>query len=89
MHSNTFDAAQLSGKGMKFALVVSRFNDKITSKLHDGCLKALAEHEVSTKDAAVFHVPGSFEIPLIAKLLAQSQRYEAIIALGAVVKGET
>ena len=88
MHGNVFEEG-LSGKGMKVALVISRFNHDITSRLKDGCLKSLAEHEVSQDDIGVFHVPGSFEIPVTAKILARSEKYDAIVAIGAVVKGET
>lgn len=88
MHGNTFDQ-NLSGKNMKFALVVSRFNHEITSKLREGCVKGLLERNVADTDIEIFNVPGSFEIPVVAKLLAKRNRYQAIIALGAVVRGAT
>ncbi len=79
----------LLGKGLKFGLVVSRFNEFITKKLLEGAQDALLRHGVNQEDIEVAWVPGSFEIPLIAKKLAQSKRYDAVICLGAVVRGGT
>jgi len=79
----------LLGKGLRFGLVVSRFNEFITKKLLDGAQDALLRHGVSEADMEVAWVPGSFEIPLIAKKLAQSKKYNAVICLGAVVRGGT
>ncbi len=79
----------LSGRDLKFAIVVSRFNDFITNKLLDGALDALLRHEVARDDISVYKVPGSFELPLVAKKLAQTGRFDAIICLGAVIRGET
>jgi 6,7-dimethyl-8-ribityllumazine synthase len=79
----------LVGKGLKFGLVVSRFNEFITQKLVDGAQDALLRHGVAQADIDVAWVPGSFEIPLIAKKLAQTKRYNAVICLGAVVRGDT
>ena len=79
----------LLGKGLKFGLVVSRFNEFLTKKLLEGAQDALLRHGVSQEDMEVAWVPGAFEIPLIAKKLAQSKRYNAVICLGAVVRGET
>ena len=79
----------LLGKGLKFGVVVSRFNDFITKKLFEGAQDALRRHGVAEADIEVAWVPGSFEIPLIAKKLAQSKKYDAIICLGAVIKGGT
>ncbi|MBA7573347.1 MAG: 6,7-dimethyl-8-ribityllumazine synthase [Dehalococcoidia bacterium] len=79
----------LVGKGLKFGLVVSRFNEFITQKLVDGAQDALIRHGVNEADIDVAWVPGSFEIPLIAKKLAQTKRYDAVICLGAVVRGGT
>jgi len=79
----------LLGKGLKFGLIVSRFNDFITQKLVDGARDALLRHDVNEEDIEVAWVPGSFEIPLIAKKLAQTQRFDAIICLGALVRGAT
>ena len=80
---------QLMGKGLKFALVISRFNEFITGKLLDGAQDALLRHGVSDEDIEVAWVPGSFEIPLVAKKLAQTRKYDAIICLGAVIRGGT
>ena len=79
----------LLAKGLKFGLVVSRFNEFITKKLLEGAQDALLRHGVSQEDIEVAWVPGSFEIPLIAKKLAQTKRYDAVICLGAVVRGGT
>jgi 6,7-dimethyl-8-ribityllumazine synthase len=79
----------LVGKGLKFGLVVSRFNEFLTQKLLDGAQDALLRHGVAPADIDVAWVPGSFEIPLIAKKLAQTKRYDAIVCLGAVVRGDT
>ena len=79
----------LLGKGLKFGLVVSRFNEFITKKLLDGAQDALLRHGVNQEDIEIAWVPGSFEIPLIAKKLAQTERYDAVICLGAVVRGGT
>lgn len=78
----------LVGKGLKFGLVVSRFNEFITQKLLDGAQDALIRHGVNQADIDVAWVPGSFEIPLIAKKLAQTKHYDAVICLGAAVRGE-
>jgi 6,7-dimethyl-8-ribityllumazine synthase len=77
------------GKGLRFAIVVSRFNEMITSRLLKGALDALQRHAVLEKDIAVAWVPGAFEIPYIAKKMALSNRYDAVICLGAVIKGAT
>ncbi len=79
----------LLGAGLKFGLVVSRFNEFITSKLLEGAQDALLRHGVNQEDIEIAWVPGSFEIPLIAKKLAQTKRYDAIICLSAVVRGGT
>jgi 6,7-dimethyl-8-ribityllumazine synthase len=79
----------LTGEGLKFGIVVSRFNDFITHRLLDGAQDALVRHQVKAEDIDIAWVPGSFEIPLIAKKLAQSQKYDAIICLGAVIRGGT
>ncbi len=79
----------LLGKGLKFGLVVSRFNEFITKKLLEGAQDALLRHGVNQEDIEIAWVPGSFEIPLIAKKLVQTKRYDAVICLGAVVRGGT
>jgi len=86
--SKRFDGILL-GKGLKFGLVVSRFNEFITKKLLEGAQDALLRHGVNEEDTEVAWVPGAFEIPLIAKRLADTKRYDAIICLGAVIRGET
>ena len=80
---------KLLGEGLRFGVVVSRFNDFITQKLLQGTRDALLRHGVSEADIEVAWVPGSFEIPLIAKKLAESKRYDAVICLGAVIRGGT
>tara|TARA_Y100000590_G_C15700857_1_gene1006718 strand:- start:304 stop:837 length:534 start_codon:yes stop_codon:yes gene_type:complete len=80
---------ELSGNGLKIAVVVSRFNLDITSKLLQGTKEALCESGVRDKDVTVVWVPGSFEIPLAAQKLATSHNYDSVICLGAVIKGET
>ncbi|MFC1861931.1 6,7-dimethyl-8-ribityllumazine synthase [Chloroflexota bacterium] len=79
----------LLGKGLKFGVVASRFNEFITKKLLEGAQDALLRHGVSEEDIDIAWVPGSFEIPLAAKKLAQTKKYDAIICLGAVVRGAT
>jgi len=86
---NKYFEGMLLGKGLKFGLVVSRFNEFLTKKLLEGAQDALLRHGVSQEDIEVAWVPGAFEIPLIAKKLAQSKRYNAVICLGAVIRGET
>ena len=86
--SNLFEGVLL-GKGLKFGVVVSRFNEFITKKLLDGAQDALLRHGVSEEDIDIAWVPGSFEIPLVAKSLAQTKRYDAVICLGAVIRGAT
>ncbi len=77
----------LDGAGLSLALVVSRFNEGVTSRLLAGAREALQRHGVSQHD--VFWVPGSFELPLAAKRLAQTGRYHAVVCLGAVIRHET
>jgi 6,7-dimethyl-8-ribityllumazine synthase len=79
----------LLGQGLKFAIVISRFNEFISQKLLDGAKDALARHGVDMDGVDIAWTPGSFEIPLISQKLAQSKRYDAIICLGAVIKGGT
>lgn len=80
---------KLDAKGLKFGLVVSRFNDFISSRLLAGCLDALVRHGAEDADITVVRAPGSFEVPLVAKRMAVSKKYDAIIALGAVIRGST
>jgi 6,7-dimethyl-8-ribityllumazine synthase len=79
----------LLGKGLKFALVVSRFNEFISKKLLDGAQDALVRHDVTADDIDIAWVPGAFEIPLVAKKLAHTKKYDAVICLGAVIRGNT
>ena len=79
----------LLGKGLKFGVVASRFNEFITRKLLEGAQDALLRHGVNEEDIDVAWVPGSFEIPLVAQKLAQTKRYDAVICLGTVVRGAT
>lgn len=78
-----------SGQGKKFGIVVSRFNEFITSKLLTGALDALKRHEVNEDDIEIAWTPGAFELPLLAKKMAQKGKYDAVICLGAVIRGET
>lgn len=80
---------ELQAKGLKIGIIVSRFNDFITSRLLDGAIDALARHGAKEEDIEVVKVPGSFEIPLIAKKLASKGIYNAIICLGTVIRGAT
>ena len=80
---------KLLAKGKKFAIVVSRFNDFVTSKLTEGAVDALLRSGADTKDIEIIKVPGAFEIPLIAKKAAERGRYNAVICLGAVIRGAT
>jgi 6,7-dimethyl-8-ribityllumazine synthase len=79
----------LTAKGVKFGIVVSRFNDFINKRLLDGALDALSRHGAEDENISIVKVPGSFEIPLMAKKLADSGKYDAIICLGAVIRGAT
>ena len=80
---------KLVAKGMKVGIVASRFNEFITAKLLGGALDGLKRHEVDEEDIYVAWVPGAFEIPLIASKMAKSGRYDAVICLGAVIRGST
>jgi 6,7-dimethyl-8-ribityllumazine synthase len=79
----------LLAQGLKFALVVSRFNEFISSRLLDGAEDALLRHGAREEDIEVAWTPGSFEIPLIAQKMAQSKKYNAVICLGAIIRGGT
>jgi 6,7-dimethyl-8-ribityllumazine synthase len=80
---------KLVGEGLKFALVVSRFNSFITERLLEGALDSLRRKGVRDQDLTVVRVPGSWEIPLTAKKLAQARGHDAVICLGAVIRGST
>jgi 6,7-dimethyl-8-ribityllumazine synthase len=79
----------LVGEGLRFAIVVARFNEFITSRLLAGAMDGLIRHGVREQDIDVAWVPGSFEIPVVAKRLARSARYDAVLCLGAVIRGAT
>jgi len=80
---------KLNAKGFRFAIVVSRFNSFITDRLVEGALDALKRHGADDNKIDVYRVPGSFEIPLAAKLVARKKEIDAVICLGAVIKGAT
>jgi 6,7-dimethyl-8-ribityllumazine synthase len=80
---------KLNGQGLKIGIVVGRFNDFISSKLLEGSLDCLTRHDVAESDIDVAWVPGAFEIPLLAKKMAASKKYDAIVTLGAVIRGST
>lgn len=84
-----FVEGELQAKGLKFCIIVSRFNEFITSKLLEGAIDALIRHGAKEDDIEVIKVPGSFEIPLIAKKVAQKGIYNAIICLGTIIRGAT
>ena len=84
-----FHEAKLIAEGKKFALVVSRFNDFITEKLLSGALDALIRSGTADEDIEVVKVPGAFEIPLLAQKMAKTNRFDAVICLGAVIRGST
>ncbi|MBD3271677.1 MAG: 6,7-dimethyl-8-ribityllumazine synthase [Elusimicrobia bacterium] len=79
----------LIAQGMKFAIVVSRFNEFVSNRLLAGAVDTLVRHEADEKNIHVVWVPGSFELPYVAKKLADKKIYDAILCLGAVIKGET
>lgn len=79
----------LNAKDRKYAIIVSRFNEMITKKLLEGALDCLNRHEAEDSNICVFWVPGSFEIPLVAQKVAELDKYDAIICLGAIIRGDT
>ncbi len=84
----TFEG-ELQAKGLKFAIIVSRFNDFIGSKLLDGAVDALTRHGASEQNIEVIKVPGAYEIPLAAKKVASKKKHDAVICLGAIIRGAT
>ena len=84
----TFEG-KISAEGFRFAIIVSRFNDFISSKLAEGAVDALKRHGGNDEQISLVKVPGAFEIPLAAKRLAENGAYHAIICLGAVIRGST
>lgn len=81
--------ADLVARDLRVAIVAARFNDFVVARLVDGAIDALVRHGASEKNLEVVRVPGAFDMPLVVRKLAQSRRYDAIVALGAVIKGET
>lgn len=80
---------KLDAKGLKFGIVIARFNEFISGKLLSGCLDGLIRHGAEDQDIEVVWSPGAFEIPLLAKKMADTTRYNAVICLGAVIRGAT
>jgi 6,7-dimethyl-8-ribityllumazine synthase len=78
-----------AGQGRRFAIVASRFNETITLRLVEGALDAMVRHGASFDDVDVFWVPGAWELPMIARRALGSERYDAVVAIGAVIRGET
>ena len=79
----------MNGHGLRIAIAIARFNEVVTQRLLDGALGALERHGVRDSDITVAWVPGSFELPVVAKGFAKTGRYDAVICLGAVIRGET
>lgn len=79
----------LSAKGLKFAIVTSRFNDFIGARLVDGAVDCIVRHEGDANNIAVFKCPGAFEIPMVAKKLAESKKWDAVIGIGVLIRGAT
>ena len=80
---------KLNGSGKKFGIVVGRFNDFITGKLLEGALDCFKRHDVDLDSVDLAYVPGAYEIPLVAKKMIQAKRYDAVVCLGAVIRGST
>ncbi len=80
---------QLNGKGFRFAIVASRWNDFISSRLVDGALDAFQHLGVAEQDVEIYKVPGAFEIPLLAQTLAASGKFAAVVCAGAIIRGQT
>jgi 6,7-dimethyl-8-ribityllumazine synthase len=89
MTTNKTFEGMLLGEGLKFGIVISRFNELITHKMLEGAKDSLLRHGVKEEDIDICWVPGSFEIPLVAQKLANTKRFDAIICLGAVIRGGT
>jgi 6,7-dimethyl-8-ribityllumazine synthase len=85
----TYIEGHCSAQGLKFGIVVSRFNEFITDKLLEGAVAVLTQQGANSDQIHVVKVPGAFEIPLVAKKMALSRQYDAVICLGAIIKGET
>jgi 6,7-dimethyl-8-ribityllumazine synthase len=87
--ANSVIEGKLKAEGFRFAIIVSRFNDFICSRLVEGAMDALVRHGASEKNVVLVKVPGAFEMPLVAKKLAESNKYDVVICLGAVIRGAT
>jgi 6,7-dimethyl-8-ribityllumazine synthase len=85
----TFIEGKRNAKGLKIGIVVSRYNQFITEKLLDGALDGFKSHGGEDENVTVIHVPGAFEIPLIAEKMAASGKYDALVCVGAVIRGDT
>jgi len=79
----------LNGEGLRIGVIVSRFNNFITERLLEGCLDALERHGVKPQNIHVVRVPGGFELPLAAKALAKSKKFDALVCLGSIMRGDT
>lgn len=88
MHVTTIEGV-LDAKGKKFVLVATRFNDFIVDRLVGGAVDYLTRHGASREDLAIVRIPGAFEMPLVARKLAEAKKYDAIICVGAVIRGAT
>lgn len=86
--AKTFEG-KLTADGLRFGIVVSRFNEFITGKLLEGAMDALLRHGAADKDISVAWVPGTFEIPVVTQKMAKSGKYDAVICLGALIRGAT
>lgn len=89
MSINVIEGKVVAKKGMKVGIIASRFNSFIVSKLLDGAVDGLVRHGVEEKNITAVWVPGAFEIPAVAKKMAESDKYDAVIAVGAVIRGST
>ena len=87
--ANSVIEGKMKAEGFRFALSVSRFNDFICSRLVEGAMDALMRHGAAEKNVVLIKVPGAFEMPLVAKKLAESNKYDVVICLGAVIRGAT
>ncbi len=89
MSINVIEGKVVAKEGMKVGIIASRFNSFIVSKLLDGAVDGLVRHGVAEEDITAVWVPGAFEIPIMAKKMAESDKYDAVIAVGAVIRGST
>ena len=85
----TIIEAKLDAKGLKIGIIVARFNSMITNRLLDGAMDALIRHKADEKDISIYKVPGAFEVPVFALKLAKTKKFDAIICLSSIIRGET